>query len=560
MGHNIVVTLPRKRFERNLNFICPRFIYFTNFSFSPCLSYKDSGVDIKSGDDLVERIKPLARGTLRKGVVGGIGSFGGLFRLNDVKYINKDNDEISYEDPVLVQGTDGVGTKLKIAEATNQWSTIGMDLVAMCVNDVLCNGAEPLAFLDYIACGHLDVPTAAMIVKGISEACRESNCALLGGETAEMPSMYQSGKYDLAGYCVGVVEHNDILPKSNEIHVGDIVVALPSSGLHSNGFSLVNKILEASGTSLTDLTPFSSQGETFGEELLKPTKLYVRDVLPLLRKGRVKALAHITGGGLLENIPRVLPAHLGVQINAITWNIPPIFGWLAAKGNVADQEMLRTFNCGIGMILILPRGEIAWELIADAKCIGNVIQIEGNSPKVQVKNFESAMNNASEPFRDGHPLNPISYKDSGVDIKCGDDLVQNIKPLAKSTNRAGVMGSLGGFGGLFRLKDLKKSYENPVLVLGTDGVGTKLRIAQQTGRHDTIGVDLVAMCANDILCNGAEPLTFLDYFACGRLDVGVATNVIDGIANGCRQSGSALLGIFISIQIVTEFECLLLQF
>lgn len=490
----------------------------------------------------MKRIRPLARGTNRAGVIGEVGSFGGLFRLNEVKYVNSDGDEVNYEDPVLVQGTDGVGTKLKIAEAMNVWDTIGIDLVAMCVNDVLCNGAEPLAFLDYIACGHLDVPTAALIVKGISMACRESNCALLGGETAEMPSMYKSGDYDLAGYCVGVVENNAILPKINDIHVGDIVVALPSSGLHSNGFSLVNKIIAANGSKLTDLAPFSDSERTFGREFLTPTKLYVADVLPLLRKGNVKALAHITGGGLAENIPRILPDHLGVSLDAVTWKIPPVFGWLAAKGNVTDEEMLRTFNCGIGMVLILPRGEIDTDIIPGAKVIGNVVQREGKSPQVQVKNFKATMGKASEPWRDENSAEPISYKDSGVDIVAGDSLVQNIKPHAKSTNREGVLGSLGGFGGLFRLHDLKKTYADPVLVLGTDGVGTKLKIAQQVGKHDTVGIDLVAMCANDILCNGAEPLTFLDYFACGKLNVDVATSVISGIADGCRQSGSVLLG------------------
>ena len=493
----------------------------------------------------MKRIRPLTRGTNRSGVIGEIGSFGGLFRLNDVKYVDQNGEEVSYKDPVLVQGTDGVGTKLKIAKAMNIWDTIGIDLVAMCVNDVLCNGAEPLAFLDYIACGHLDVPTASMIVKGISEACRESNCALLGGETAEMPSMYELGDYDLAGYCVGVVEHDNILPKINDIHVGDIVVGLPSSGIHSNGFSLVNKILKETGSSLTDPAPFDELGRSFGKEFLKPTKLYVSDVLPLLRSGHVKALAHITGGGLLENIPRVLPPHFGVQLDAVTWKIPSVFGWLAAKGNIDDNEMLRTFNCGIGMILILPRGEIDWEKMLDAKVIGSVIQLEKGSPQVQVKNFANVMSKASEPWRDHKVAASISYKQSGVDIVAGDSLVQNIKPLAKSTKRDGVLGSLGGFGGLFRLKDLKKHHKDPVLVLGTDGVGTKLKIAQQLGKHDTVGVDLVAMCVNDILCNGAEPLTFLDYFACGKLDVNVATNVISGIAEGCRQSRCALLGKYL---------------
>lgn len=234
--------------------------------------------------------------------------------------------------------------------------------------------------------------------------------------------------------------------------------------------------------------PFDDSGKSFGRELLTPTKLYVSSVLPLLRKRNVKAIAHITGGGLLENIPRVLPDNLAVQLDGVTWNIPPIFGWLAAKGNVDEQEMLRTFNCGIGMILILPRGDIDWELMLDAKVIGSVIQREKDSPQVQVKNFSSALNKASEPWRDEKVQMPITYKDSGVDIVAGDSLVQNIKPLAKSTQRDGVLGSLGSFGGLFRLNDLKKTFEDPVLVLGTDGVGTKLKIAQQIGKHDTVGV------------------------------------------------------------------------
>jgi phosphoribosylamine--glycine ligase / phosphoribosylglycinamide formyltransferase / phosphoribosylformylglycinamidine cyclo-ligase len=356
--------------------------------------------------------------------------------------------------------------------------------------------------------------------------------------------MYDKGKYDLAGYCVGVVELDEILPKMSEIHVGDIVVALPSSGIHSNGFSLVNKIMEISGKKLENLAPFSDSGRTFAREFLTPTKLYVSDVLPLLRKGQVKALAHITGGGLIENIPRILPKHLGVQLDAVTWKIPKIFGWLAAKGNVDDHEMLRTFNCGIGMVLILPRGGIDWESMPEAKVIGSVVQRDGDSQQVQVKNFSNEMSKVSEAFRDEEVNEAISYKDSGVDIIAGDSLVQQIKPHAKSTHRDGVLGSLGSFGGLFRLRDMKKKFVDPVLVLGTDGVGTKLKIAQDMKKHETVGVDLVAMCANDILCNGAEPITFLDYFACGKLDIDVAEKVVGGIADGCRQSGSALLGKF----------------
>ena len=506
------------------------------------ISYKDSGVDIEAGDSLVQRIKPLARGTDRTGVIGGLGGFGGLFRLNEVTYRNKEGLLVNYKDPVLVQGTDGVGTKLKVAEAMGIWDTIGIDLVAMCVNDVLCNGAEPLAFLDYIACGKLDVPCASLIVKGISQACRESNCALLGGETAEMPSMYDTGKHDLAGYCVGVVEHDNLLPRMEDIQEGDIIIGLPSSGVHSNGFSLVNKIMELTNTKFQDVAPFSSCGKTFGKELLTPTKLYVSELLPLIRSGNVRALAHITGGGLLENIPRILTKDIGVEIDAGTFEIPPVFGWLAAKGNITDEEMLRTFNCGVGFVIILPAGNKEWETIKGAKVIGSVVKCTSGSKQVVVKNFAQAIRKISQPYLNDDEVTSISYKDSGVDITAGDALVQQIKPHAKSTNREGVIGGLGGFGGLFRLKALKNTYKDPVLVLGTDGVGTKLKIAQDLKKHGSVGVDLVAMCANDILCNGAEPLTFLDYFACGKLDVKVAADVISGIAEGCRQSGSVLLG------------------
>lgn len=522
------------------------------------LSYKASGVDIDAGDALVQRIKPLARGTNRAGVVGGLGGFGGLFRLNDVTYKDRAGKQVRYSDPVLVQGTDGVGTKLKLAEALNCWDTIGIDLVAMCANDVLCAGAEPLAFLDYIACGRLEVPTAAMIVKGIAEGCRETNCALVGGETAEMPSMYASGKYDLAGYCVGVVEADQILPLVDKIDEGDLVVGLPSSGVHSNGFSLVTKILEATGTKLTDRAPFGEDGcSSFGDELLTPTRLYVAPVLPLLRQtDTVRALAHITGGGLVENVPRVLPEGLAVELDFKDVSIPPIFGWLAAAGNVTEREMLRTLNCGIGMVLIIAGTDRTWkDKLAGqgAVLLGKVTRRKAGGEQVLVNNFSKALERASKPYVKQTPSNgpskgagiigSISYKDSGVDITAGDDLVQRIKPSAKSTNRRGVLGGLGGFGGMFRLRDSGlASLNDPILVLGTDGVGTKLKIAQDSRRHGTVGIDLVAMCVNDIICNGADPVNFLDYYACGKLDVPVAAQVIEGIAEGCRQAGSALLG------------------
>ncbi|CAO1357720.1 unnamed protein product [Diamesa hyperborea] len=406
------------------------------------ISYKDSGVDIEAGDSLVQRIKPLARGTDRTGVIGGLGGFGGLFRLNEVTYRNKDGLLVNYKDPVLVQGTDGVGTKLKVAEAMGIWDTIGIDLVAMCVNDVLCNGAEPLAFLDYIACGKLDVPCASLIVKGISQACRESNCALLGGETAEMPSMYDTGKHDLAGYCVGVVEHENLLPRMEDIQEGDIIIGLPSSGVHSNGFSLVNKIMELTNTKFQDVAPFSSCGKTFGKELLTPTKLYVSEVLPLIRSGNVKALAHITGGGLLENIPRILTKDIGVEIDAGNFEIPSVFGWLAAKGNITDEEMLRTFNCGVGFVLILPAGNKEWETIKGAKVIGSVVKCTSGSKQVVVKNFAQAIRKISQPYLNDNEVTSISYKDSvpkkrvGVLISGSGSNLQALIDATKKTSMA----------------------------------------------------------------------------------------------------------------------------
>lgn len=286
------------------------------------LTYKDSGVDITAGNTLVSNIKSATASTQRIGVIGGIGSFGGLF---DVKLAG-------FKDPILVSGTDGVGTKLKIAQEMQIHGTIGIDLVAMCVNDILAHGAEPLFFLDYIACGRLDVKVAEEVVVGTAEGCKLAGCALIGGETAEMPDMYKTGEYDAAGFAVGAVERNQLLPNIDRIHGGDVIIALPSTGVHSNGFSLVRKVVELAGVKYTDKAIFSSDDKSYGEEFLKPTKIYVKPVLKAIKTGKVKAFAHITGGGLLENIPRVLTKHLGVQIDAEKWVIPPVYGWLAAFG------------------------------------------------------------------------------------------------------------------------------------------------------------------------------------------------------------------------------------
>lgn len=504
------------------------------------ISYLSSGVDIDAAAALVRAIEPAATSSHRAGVLGRLGCYGGLYHLAKMNP--------NMKDPILVQGTDGVGTKLKIAEATGIYNTIGVDLVAMCVNDILCAGAEPFAFLDYIACGRLDVDIAKTIVEGIARACRQTGCALLGGETAEMPAMYEQGKYDLAGFSVGVVEADKQLPRLQDIRAGDLVLGFPSTGVHSNGYSLVQRIFKETGKSFSDVAAFSLTGKTYGEELLTPTGLYVKTLLPAVKSGHIKALAHITGGGLLENIPRILPPGIKVHLDAKKFNILPIFGWLAAMGSVSEFEMLRTFNCGVGMVAVVSPTHLD-EVLAlindEVQVIGEVQNIGSQGGhQVTVENFKSSIEPLVAPFRSTNEMRKkgLSYKDSGVDIEAGDSLVSLIKPLARSTSRAGVLGGLGGFGGSFQLKGIEQQYKDPVLVMATDGVGTKLKIAQAINQHSTVGIDLVAMCANDILCNGAEPLTFLDYFACGQLDVNVARDVVSGIAEGCRQAMSALIG------------------
>ncbi len=304
------------------------------------LSYKDAGVDIDAGEALVEAIKPLAKSTDRPGVTGSLGGFGGLFDLKAA----------GYEDPVLIAATDGVGTKLKIAHEVGIHDTVGVDLVAMCVNDLVVQGAEPLFFLDYFATGKLDTEAAAEVVKGIGEGCRQSGSALIGGETAEMPGMYAPGDYDLAGFSVGAAERGTLLP-SNNIQAHDVILGLASNGLHSNGFSLVRKVVEVEGLKFDAPAPFDASCK-LGEALLEPTRIYVKSCLAAIKSGNVKALAHITGGGLIENIPRILSGNLGVELYAKSWDLPAVFPWLAKAGGIAPSEMARTFNCGIGMVLI----------------------------------------------------------------------------------------------------------------------------------------------------------------------------------------------------------------
>lgn len=332
------------------------------------LDYKSAGVDIAAGNALVERIKPIAARTRTAGVMAGLGGFGSLFELPLDRY----------QHPVLVSGTDGVGTKLKLAIDLGIHHTVGIDLVAMCVNDIIVQGAEPLFFLDYFATGKLDVDTAAAVIAGIGQGCELSGAALVGGETAEMPGMYAAGEYDLAGFCVGIVEKDKVLDGS-KVQVGDCLVGIASSGPHSNGYSLIRKIISHSGASLGD----SFGTATLGEALLEPTRIYVKSLLALLEKLPVHALAHITGGGLTENLPRVLPEGTAAQISLSSWQFPPLFQWLQQQGNVALADMLVTFNCGIGMVVCVAKEheqatlDLLSELGETVFTIGHVVAAEG---------------------------------------------------------------------------------------------------------------------------------------------------------------------------------------
>jgi phosphoribosylformylglycinamidine cyclo-ligase len=338
------------------------------------LTYKDAGVDIDAGEALVERIAPAAKSTRRPGADAALGGFGGLFDLKAA----------GFADPILVSSTDGVGTKLKVAIDTGLYTGIGQDLVAMCVNDVVVQGAEPLFFLDYYATGKLDVAAAATVIEGIARACRDSGCALIGGETAEMPGLYKAGDFDLAGFTVGAVERGNILPRLDEMKEGDVVIGVASSGVHSNGYSLVRRVVEQAGLSYDAPCPFA-EGKTLGEALLTPTTLYVKSALEALRTGGVKGFAHITGGGITENLPRALPDGLDAEIDLSVWTPAPVFGWLAKSASIAEDEMLRTFNCGLGLIAVCEEeksghvldafgisGEHAWR-------IGRLVKGEGEA-------------------------------------------------------------------------------------------------------------------------------------------------------------------------------------
>nr|SPS04928.1 phosphoribosylaminoimidazole synthetase [Candidatus Nitrotoga fabula] len=339
------------------------------------LSYRDAGVDIAAGDRLVENIKPFAKRTMRPEVLSGIGGFGGLVEISK-----------KYREPVLVSGTDGVGTKLKLAFELNRHDTVGIDLVGMSVNDILVQGAEPLFFLDYFACGKLDVDTATEVIKGIAAGCEQAGCALIGGETAEMPDMYPAGEYDLAGFAVGVVEKSNIITGEN-IRPGDIVLGLASNGAHSNGYSLVRKII---ALMQPDLHAKFDGERTLADCLMAPTRIYVKPLLALMQNLPVKGMAHITGGGLLENVPRILPPDVTAVLDGLAWQTPKIFKWLREQGNVEQQEMYRTFNCGIGMVIIMNPNHAA-EAVAQlasvgetAWCIGTIQPRTGDEKQTRI--------------------------------------------------------------------------------------------------------------------------------------------------------------------------------
>ncbi|MDD5299776.1 MAG: phosphoribosylformylglycinamidine cyclo-ligase [Gallionella sp.] len=343
---------------------------------SNSLSYRDAGVDIDAGDRLVENIKPFAKRTMRPEVLGGIGGFGALVEISK-----------KYREPVLVSGTDGVGTKLKLAFELNRHDTVGIDLVGMSVNDILVQGAEPLFFLDYFACGKLDVEAATEVIKGIAFGCEQAGCALIGGETAEMPGMYPPGEYDLAGFAVGVVEKANIISGAN-IKAGDAVIGLASNGAHSNGYSLVRKIIELSAT---DLDAKFDGERTLADCIMAPTRIYVKPLLALMQSLTVKGMAHITGGGLLENVPRVLPQNVVAQLDGKAWHTPLLFDWLREMGNVAQQEMYRTFNCGIGMVVIVDKSDAGAALTQlnaageTATLIGTIRARNGDEHQTQVR-------------------------------------------------------------------------------------------------------------------------------------------------------------------------------
>ncbi|KAM8715736.1 hypothetical protein ACLKA7_002737 [Drosophila subpalustris] len=480
----------------------------------PSLSYKDSGVDIDAGDALVQRIKPLSRGTQRPGVLGGLGGFGGLFRIKD----------LSYTQPIIAEATQGVGAKIQLALQHELYDHIGYDLFAMAANDLLEFGAEPVAFLDYIACGKLQVPLAAQLVKGMADGCRDARCALVGGETAEMPSLYKPGQYDMAGYCVGLVEESRVLPRFDLYQKGDLLVGLPSSGLHCAGFNELLTRLQ--GVDLKECSPGEDHGLSLAQVLGTRTQLYVQQLLPHLQAGEIRGVAHVTHG-LLPDVARLVPKEFEVVLDFGAVPVPQIFGWLAGRLQLSANALLERHNCGIGMLLVLPQSSQWWrQSLPGARVLGVLQERKGTSLRLCVRNFEEQLEKLAKPFgslgnRELHP-----------------EGLEQAQPQSSIATRQDCFENAAGR----RLTRLPVHYKDPILILGTDGVGTKLKIAQQIGRNNSVGIDLVAMCVNDILCNGAQPMTFSSYYACGKWQQQLADEVASGVNEGVQQAESSFIG------------------
>ncbi|XP_060054628.1 trifunctional purine biosynthetic protein adenosine-3 isoform X2 [Erinaceus europaeus] len=435
------------------------------------LTYKDAGVDIAAGNMLVQKIKPLAKATSRPGCDVDLGGFAGLFDLKAA----------GYKDPLLACGTDGVGTKLKIAQQCNKHETIGQDLVAMCVNDILAQGAEPLFFLDYFSSGKLDLSTTETVIAGVAKACRIAGCALLGGETAEMPDMYPPGEYDLAGFAVGAMERDQTLPHLDRITEGDAVIGVASSGLHSNGFSLVRKIVEKSSLRYSSPAPHGCGDQTLGDLLLTPTRIYSHSLLPILRSGRVKAFAHITGGGLLENIPRVLPAELGVELDAQTWRVPRIFSWLQKEGHLSEEEMARTFNCGVGAALVVSEDQATQVLQnieqhkEEAWVIGKVVACPEGSPHVKVKHLIETIQMNGSVLKNSAPLG------NGVQLENGAQKNQSTVQPKKARVAVLISGTGSNLQALIDSTREPNSSAHIVLVISNKAAVAGLDKAERAG-------------------------------------------------------------------------------
>ncbi|KAG5180776.1 hypothetical protein JKP88DRAFT_349367 [Tribonema minus] len=472
-----------------------------------------------------------------------LGGFGSSFDLKAAGYAGRDT--------LLVGMVDGVGTKLKIAQAVNNHRSIGIDLVAMCANDMVAQGAEPLFFLDYYATSALSVEDTAVVVDGIAEGCRIAKCALVGGETAQMPSMYGSGEYNIAGFLVGAATQRTVMP--HNIHAGDVLLGLPSSGVHSNGFSIIRKIIEVEGLDLAAPAPFSP-GQSLADALLTPTRIYAQQVLALLDENLLSAAAHVSKGGVLEHLARILPEDLvaSIDADAAGWTLPPVFQWIMEAGSLEQKELLQVFNCGVGMILVTSPAKLTrvHEVLAAAgeasvMVLGRIQQRPSSfCPQVIVygKQLCPPPQGADGDAHAQHQH--ITYSSSGVNLDAMRMLVdKRIKPACASTKRPGCdkLSATRGRGGLFDLSKAGYSAQDVVLVGAAEGVGTKLRVAQAVGDHSGVGIDLVAMCVNNLVAQGAEPLFFLDFYATGVLQVDQAAAVVQSMAEGCKLARCGLI-------------------